>query len=131
MTWTDQTDAPASARAATLAPSLPPSERRVVNTLLADLSGVVDCTAQELAERAGVSRASVIRTAQTLGYDGYPQLRVALARELSLTAPSSGSDADSSTAIGMLRTSIDQFARSLPRMMAALTEETVTAFVQA
>lgn len=125
MTWTDNTDAPISARAAVLAPSLPPTERRVLDRLLADRSAAVDCTAQELADLAGVSRASVIRTAQSLGYDGYPQMRVALARELALAVgdePTNGHG-------GVLHALVDRFARNLPRITAALTEESVNRFV--
>lgn len=96
--------------------------------MAADLAAAVECTAQELAARAGVGRASVIRTAQTLGYDGYPQMRVAMARELAL-APSREEPPD--TAIGRLRGAVDQFGRNLPRLTAALTEELVEEFVAA
>ncbi|HBS74089.1 MAG TPA: MurR/RpiR family transcriptional regulator, partial [Microbacterium sp.] len=82
MTWVGSSDAPPSARVAALAPSMQPSERRVAEAIAADIESAIDRSAQELAEAVGVGRATVIRTAQTLGYDGYPQLRVALAREL-------------------------------------------------
>lgn len=127
MSRTTLTDVPISARAASLAPALSPSERRVVDTLIADRSAAVDCTAQELAELAGVSRASVIRTAQTLGYDGYPQMRVALAREVALTAARE----DSTGYDGVLHHRLDQFARNLPRIMAVVTEESAGRFVAA
>ena len=82
MTWNGPADAPPSVRIAALAPSLQPSERRVADLIAADLAAAVERTAQQLADEVGVGRASVIRTAQTLGYEGFPQLRVALAREL-------------------------------------------------
>lgn len=125
MTWPTSTDTPISARIAALAGALPPTERRVVDKLVADASAAVDCTAQELADLAGVSRASVIRTAQTLGYDGYPQMRVAVARELALAAAHeepSGHD-------GVLHRRLDQFARNLPRIVAAVTDEAAASFV--
>lgn len=128
MRWTGDPDAPVTARIAALEPSLQRSERRVVATVAADLAAAVECTAQELAARAGVGRASVIRTAQTLGYDGYPQMRVALARELAL-APSQEASPD--TAIGRLHSAVEQFGRNLPRLTAALTEELVEKFVAA
>ncbi|HLS64363.1 MAG TPA: MurR/RpiR family transcriptional regulator [Ruania sp.] len=117
-----------TARIAALEPSLQRSERRVVATVAENLAAAVECTAQELAARAGVGRASVIRTAQTLGYDGYPQMRVALARELAL-APSQEASPD--TAIGRLHSAVEQFGRNLPRLTAALTEELVEKFVAA
>src|SRR5690625_946743 len=94
MRWRGDPVARVTARIAALSTSLQRSERRVVATVAENLSAAVECTAQELAARAGVGRASVIRTAQTLGYDGYPQMRVALAREMAL-APSTSSSAES------------------------------------
>lgn len=128
MTWTGPADAPVSARIAALGPSLQPSERRVVDAVAADLAAAVECTAQELADRVGVGRASVIRTAQTLGYDGYPQMRVALARDVALNATQ---PTDDSTAVGALRSAVERFGRNLPRLTAALTEEDVAGFVEA
>ncbi len=86
--------------------------------------------AQQLADQVGVGRASVIRTAQTLGYEGYPQLRVALARDSS--SPSrSQAPTDDGTAVGTLQGALEEFGRSLPRVTAALTEEALVAFVTA
>lgn len=130
MTWTGAADAPPSVRIAALAPSLQPSERRIAEVIAADLSGAVERTAQQLADLVGVGRASVIRTAQTLGYEGYPQLRVALARELAFGQEESHDDGDG-TLVGALRAGVDAFGRSLPRVTAALTEAAVADFVSA
>lgn len=127
MAWTGPADAPVSARIAALGPSLQPSERRVVDAIAADLATAVECTAQELADKVGVGRASVIRTSQTLGYEGYPQLRVALARDVALNE---SQEQDESTAVGTLRSAVDRFGRNLPRLTAALTDEDVAAFVR-
>ncbi len=131
MSWTGPSDTPVSARIASLAPSLQPSEKRVIDTISADRAAAVECTAQELADLAQVSRTSVIRTAQTLGYDGYPQLRVALAREVALVSSDRDEAERDTSAIGVLRDSIDRFGQNLPRVTAALTEELVTDFVRA
>lgn len=130
MSWTGPSDAPPSVRIAALAPSLQPSERRVADAIAADLAGSVECTAQQLADLVGVGRASVIRTAQTLGYDGYPTLRVAVARELAFTPASAPATGDG-TAVGALRVAIDEFGRNLPRVTAALTEQAVQDFLGA
>src|SRR5690625_2780173 len=128
MRWTGDPDAPVTARIAALEPSLQRSERRVVATVAENLAAAVECTAQELAARAGVGRASVIRTAQTLGYDGYPQTRVALARELAL-APSHEASPD--TASGRLQSSVEQFGGTVARRTPAVTEDLVEVVVAA
>jgi RpiR family carbohydrate utilization transcriptional regulator len=86
MSWSGSDDVNPTTRIATVINSLLPSERRVVELILADAEGIVETTAQDLADRAGVARSTVIRTCQSLGYRGYPQLRVALARELAQPA---------------------------------------------
>ena len=67
MAWNGAPEAPPSVRIAALLHSFQPSERRVAEAIAADPSGVVEGTAQQLADQVGVGRASVIRTAQTLG----------------------------------------------------------------
>lgn len=66
--------------------SLQPSEQRVARFALEEPERVVESTAQELADLIGVSRTTVVRTCRSLGCTGYPQFRVALARE----APAAG-----------------------------------------
>ena len=75
-------DLPASARLASAARSLKPNQYKVAQFAIENLQAVVDMTAQEVSEKVGVGRATVVRTAQALGYDGFPQFRVALAREI-------------------------------------------------
>ncbi|WP_291381172.1 MurR/RpiR family transcriptional regulator [Demequina sp.] len=128
MTWTGAPDAPPTARIAALAPSLQPSERRVAEAIVADVPRAVDMTAQELADVANVGRASVVRMAQSLGYDGYPQLRVALARQRAYdTEPVISADGN----LGIVRAAMDRFARALPHTAAVLTAEVVDACVDA
>ncbi|WP_061962365.1 MurR/RpiR family transcriptional regulator [Demequina flava] len=128
MTWNGSTDAPPSVRIAALAPSLQPSERRVAEAIASDPAGAVDKTAQQIAESVGVGRASVVRTAQTLGYDGYPQLRVALAGERAFDPVDS---ADAGGSLGVVRAAIDRHARALPHVAATLSEDGVEDFVTA
>ncbi|MFT8396179.1 MurR/RpiR family transcriptional regulator [Propionibacterium sp.] len=66
--------------AATL-PSLTPAEQAVARQLLNSPAESVELNSQELAERAGTSRATAVRVAQRLGFAGYTQLRVAIAKE--------------------------------------------------
>lgn len=126
MAWEGSADAPPTARIVALAPSMHAGERRVAEAIAADLAGTVERTAQEVATAAGVGRATVVRTAQTLGYDGYPQLRVAVAGELALQA--APADADG-TMLGALRAVGERFASRLGHTLSGLTEEALQAFV--
>ncbi|MGV8882243.1 MAG: MurR/RpiR family transcriptional regulator [Rhodoglobus sp.] len=112
-----------------LAPSLQPSERRVAEAITDDIEGAIERTAQEVADLVGVGRASVTRTAQSLGYDGYPQLRVALAREIALGSPAVGGATNDGSMLGTVRSIVDRFASRLSHAVSALTEENLEAFV--
>ncbi len=129
MAWDGSPEAPPTARIVALGPSLQPSERRILEAIADDLGAAVERTAQELADAVGVGRASVIRAAQSLGYEGYPQLRVALAQELALGSAAVATD--DGTLIGALRTEVDRFGARLGHMMSALTEDAVDAFLTA
>lgn len=58
---------------------LSPAERRVARLLEQDSARVAQLTATALAREASTSAATVVRTAKSLGFEGYPQLRFALA----------------------------------------------------
>ncbi|NJI60370.1 MurR/RpiR family transcriptional regulator [Microbacterium oxydans] len=126
--WQGPAETPPTARIAMLAPSMQPSERRVAEAIAADVDLSIERTAQEIADAVEVGRTTVVRTAQTLGYDGYPQLRVALARERASSAPSQDAAADA-TMLGALRGAVDRFASRLAHTVSAVTEETLAAFV--
>ncbi|WP_223693724.1 MurR/RpiR family transcriptional regulator [Leifsonia poae] len=64
-----------------LLPSLLPTEQAVATVLLERSSEIVELSSQQVAELAGASRATVVRTCQSLGFTGYQQLRVLLARD--------------------------------------------------
>ncbi|MDN5548964.1 MAG: MurR/RpiR family transcriptional regulator, partial [Rhodococcus sp. (in: high G+C Gram-positive bacteria)] len=59
--------------------SLSPAELRIAEIIEADPSLASTLTVNDLAERASTSTATVVRTAKRLGFEGYPQLRLALA----------------------------------------------------
>ncbi|MFT4235085.1 MAG: MurR/RpiR family transcriptional regulator [Microbacterium sp.] len=130
MAWDGPADAPPTARIVTLAPSLQKTERRVTELIASDPMRAVECTAQQLAETAGVGRASVIRTAQSLGYDGYPQLRVALAQELAQRTAATDRAISDGTMQGALRSSVERFASRLSHAVSALTEQALNEVVR-
>lgn len=68
-----------AARVRAVLPSLSPAEARIAQIIDADPAGVATLTVTRLAERAQTSAATVVRAARSLGFEGYPQLRLALA----------------------------------------------------
>lgn len=72
------------ARIQTLLPTLQPSERRVAEVFLARPEWTIEASSSDVGAAAGVSRATVVRACQRLGFTGYPQLRVLLARDLGI-----------------------------------------------
>ncbi|MGO1236726.1 MurR/RpiR family transcriptional regulator, partial [Microbacterium gubbeenense] len=126
--WSGAADAPLTVRIRALAPSLHAGELRVAEFIAADLASAVESTAQDVADQAGAGRATVVRTAQTLGYDGYPQLRVAAAQELShLSSP----DESDGTLHGALRAAAERFAARIGDSVSAITEESLRAAITA
>ncbi len=58
--------------------TLTPAQERALRYIFENIEEAVFSTATTLAKRAGVSEATLVRLAQTLGFDGYPRLRDAL-----------------------------------------------------
>lgn len=77
-----------AARAGAALPTLSRAERRVGRALLADYPSAGLASAARLAERSEVSPPTVLRFAQSLGFDGFTDLQAALRAEL--TAQSNG-----------------------------------------
>jgi DNA-binding MurR/RpiR family transcriptional regulator len=78
-------------------PSLAQSDAAVARTIAANPERVVAQSITELAEAAGTSASTVVRCSQRLGFAGFQDLRLALARELGavgkLTVPDRRGDA--------------------------------------
>jgi RpiR family carbohydrate utilization transcriptional regulator len=62
-------------------PSLQPADARVAKTVLANPAEAVYLTVSELAARAGTSASTVVRACQQLGFRGYHDLKLSLARD--------------------------------------------------
>ncbi len=75
---------PVLARIRAMLSSLKPSDARVARAVLADPEATIYRSVTEIAEVAGTSTATVVRCAQKLGYRGFHQLKVSLAREQSV-----------------------------------------------
>lgn len=124
-------DVPPTARIAAVRNSLQPSERRVADLIVDEPETVIELTAQQIADRVGVGRSTVVRACQTFGYRGYPQLRVALAAERGRQAvhrPVSGHDVAEGV-LGGIRAGIDRTAGELRTATSLLDEADVAAAV--
>lgn len=79
-------------------PQLQPAEHRVAEVVLKDPAAAAQLSITELAGRADTSVATVARFSHSVGFGGYPQLRLALAgaaaRESALGAPGRRPPAD-------------------------------------
>lgn len=82
------TEETVAVRTGSALPTLSRAERRVGRALLADYPSAGLASAARLAERAEVSPPTVLRFAQSLGFEGFADLQVALRAEL--TAQSNG-----------------------------------------
>lgn len=74
-------------RIRTLAPGLRRSERKVANLVLSRPHAVVNAAIATVAEQAEVSDPTVIRFCRTLGYAGFQQFKLELARSLATGVP--------------------------------------------
>ncbi|BAJ75419.1 transcriptional regulator [Microbacterium testaceum StLB037] len=115
-------EVPVTARIAAVRNSLQPSERRVADLIVDEPDAVIELTAQQIADRVGVGRSSVVRACQTFGYRGYPQLRVALAAERGRRAVA---PATADGPLGGIRSAIDRIADDLRAVTSLLDAEAV------
>ncbi len=67
-------------------PSLRDSERQIAETVLADMNVAMTASASEIAERAGVSTASITRFCQALGFANMRDFRLCVAQNLAISA---------------------------------------------
>jgi DNA-binding MurR/RpiR family transcriptional regulator len=112
---------PPSLRVARLLGSLSPAQRLVAKHLVGSNRAALVDSASEIADELGVSDATVVRTAQALGYTGLPELRRALARQddkvtLDERLHHSLAETDSdllSSSVDSLLTSMDVLARQM------------------
>lgn len=74
--------------------SLSPGERKVAQAVLDAPNEVIHMTVGELAARAGTAESTTVRTCHRLGFAGYQDVKIRLARELDSTAPAIRSSID-------------------------------------
>lgn len=104
--------------------ALHPSEQRVAQVFIDRPEWTIEASAQDVADAASTSRATVVRAAQRLGFTGYPQLRVLLARDLGLAATETA-ESDHSGAVGVVRAYVRDMASAAHDLAALLDPEDV------
>ncbi|WP_308466441.1 MurR/RpiR family transcriptional regulator [Rathayibacter soli] len=110
-----------------LLPSLLPTEQAVATALLEHSAQIVELSSGQVAELAGASRATVVRTCQSLGFSGYQQLRVLLARDAGyLVAPAPAA----AGAAGIVGDAFRHVAAGVTSMLALLDEAEVERAVE-
>jgi DNA-binding MurR/RpiR family transcriptional regulator len=124
-----------------LLPSLLPTEQAVARVLLERSAEIVELSSQQVAELAGASRATVVRTCQSLGFTGYQQLRVLLARDagyagLAGVAPGAQQATDAAaaapaTGAGLVGDAFRRIAAGVDRMVALLDEASLERAIEA
>lgn len=120
------------ARIRALGPSLLPAERAVADLFLTRPAEVIEMSSQQVGAAAGASRATVVRACQRLGYSGYQQLRVMLARDLgAAAAPTSTRPGRDSTVADVVFDGFDAVGASLPAMTALLDPDAIRRVVEA
>ena len=66
-------------------PDLPEAQRNVVRVVLDDPRAAVVATVEQLAQQAGVSMPTIVRTCRSFGHDSVREFMVALAQDLAVT----------------------------------------------
>lgn len=69
-------------RLKTLLPTLSRAEKKVVEYILDNTEAVIHLSVSGLAENSGVSDATVVRTCQNIGFDGFQHFKVTLAQDI-------------------------------------------------
>lgn len=105
-----------------LLPSLLPTEQAVASVLLARSTEIIELSSQQVADLAGASRATVVRTCQSLGFSGYQQLRVLLARDASFETPTNPAPGGTD---GIVRETFRHVADAVKGMTALLDDAEV------
>jgi RpiR family carbohydrate utilization transcriptional regulator len=99
-----------------------PSERAIAQYILNNESEVIYLTARELADRVGVSDASIVRFCQSIGYSGFKELKLRIALASQASEPHRVQVADASLQ-GKLDHTFERAVTSIRSTQRVLSEE--------
>lgn len=71
-------------RIESLMESFTPSEKKLANYIIGNLDTISNLSTAELADYAGTSPSSVIRFSRKLGYEGFGELKISIAKDVAL-----------------------------------------------
>lgn len=104
-------------------PRLTPVDTRVANYILARHTDVVDLSVSDVAAAAGTAASSVVRCCQRLGFKGFHELKLALAREAGQIAQLvTGDVAEDDPPGTVLRKTFGSQGRAIGESLATLDE---------
>ena len=63
--------------------TLTPVEKKIADYIVSNSHSVISMSVSDFAENAGVVKSAIIRCCKTLGFDGYSEMKISLAMELS------------------------------------------------
>jgi RpiR family carbohydrate utilization transcriptional regulator len=117
-------------------PSLAPAEQRVGKLVLSDPRSFAKLPVSELADRAHVSKPTVVRFCRSVGYDGLSDFKLKLAGNVSEGVPfiHRSVDADDKTSditVKVIDNTVAAFLKYRNDASTAMIEKTVTALVNA
>lgn len=120
------------AQVRTLLPSLQASDARVARVILEEPDAVVYRSVSEVAEAAGSSTATVVRCAQKLGFRGFHDLKLALARERATFAEAARTQAGQTVdpRLASLAQVVDAGAQTLRDALALVDPEAFAAVAE-
>lgn len=101
-------------------PSMQPADARVAQTILEDPGAAVYLTVTEVASRAKTSASTVVRACQVVGFRGFHDLKLALARDLGANNLSGGDIAAGDTSFDLLRKVLASDARAIADSVATV-----------
>ncbi|MEG1875666.1 MAG: MurR/RpiR family transcriptional regulator, partial [Angelakisella sp.] len=68
-------------------PGFTSSEQKIADFILGNADHALECTAAELSVASGVSPATVIRFTKTIGFSGFSEMKLNLARDMEASIP--------------------------------------------
>jgi DNA-binding MurR/RpiR family transcriptional regulator len=112
--------------------SLRTAEQRVADFILKHAEELIYLTVTELAERTQTSESTVVRLCQKIGYKGYQEFKIMLARDLVGPTETVYEQIDSTDSLEALKTKVFQAnAQALKDTIEVLSDEELTRAVEA
>jgi DNA-binding MurR/RpiR family transcriptional regulator len=112
--------------------SLRTAEQRVADFILKHAEELIYLTVTELAERTQTSESTVVRLCQKIGYKGYQEFKIMLARDLVGPAETVYEEIDSDDSLEALKTKVFQAnAQALKDTIEVLSDEELAKAVEA